>query len=518
MQCSYDGYTATCIVTVAGYEAGYEEETEPYIYSNSNILQIAPDVTEKVFVSLYGGDAGDIDGYTWSINDTKVANIDPAGQYCLITGKNKGYTRIKVTHQKAAYPYYIGIYVFDDATKVTYITTTNNIVTMNDNDEPQRITVSLVNGKNTSLVTNFAWEVIKENNSDIPIRLDANSNSAVVTPLKSGSCTLRVTHPDASYPLDILCRVITIVKNVYIEPSDEVITLNEDDEKIITCELKNINEGEYSVNDFEYRIDNLSTAQIVSSGGNKVNLKGLANGSCKLIISHPKAKYTREVLCIVTGQKNNAVDASKFITTSQNYIRTKVGADPITLNISLKGGETGDERNFQWTVKDTATNGTGNVINLETTNGTVTHARMAQSTYTYGTAIITPIAEGTAVISVSHPKIAYSTDILVKVLDRNAILEEQLYFTGSGLVRTLNGTTYDYTVNLRGENKKSEDDHNIKWAIDDTRLSVSGNENVGTITAPTLGTGCTISHMTISHNKAEADKNVLIMTADTEEK
>ena len=114
-------------------------------------MQISPGVTEKVYVSLYGGDASDIYGYTWTIDDPSVAKINPTGQYCLITGKETGYTRIKVTHSKSAYPYYIGVYVFADATKMTYITTANNILTMNKDDPEQSISVSLVNELSTSL-------------------------------------------------------------------------------------------------------------------------------------------------------------------------------------------------------------------------------------------------------------------------------------------------------------------------------------------------------------------------------
>ncbi|MBR0100004.1 MAG: hypothetical protein IJP90_09855, partial [Treponema sp.] len=162
LRCSYGGYDANCLVTVSGFEEGYETTTEPYIYSNTTILQTAPGVTEKVFVSLYGGDASDIDGYTWSLDNSSVASIQPTGQYCLITAKDAGYSRIKVTHSKAAYPYYIGVYVFADATNVTYITTTNNILTMNKDDDEKTISVSLVNGKDSSLDSSFKWEIVNQ--------------------------------------------------------------------------------------------------------------------------------------------------------------------------------------------------------------------------------------------------------------------------------------------------------------------------------------------------------------------
>ena len=513
LKCSYDGFDSTCIITVSGYEVGYEKIVEPYIYSNSTILQIKPDVTEKVFVSLYGGGAGDIDGYTWTVDNNSVASLQPTGQYCLVTAKQSGYARIKVTHQKASYPYYIGVYVFADETDVTYITTQNNILTMNQGDSAQTINVSLVNGKKNS-TNNFSWEIVDAENGVVPVGVDWNGSNAVITPLKSGCCTLRITHPDAIYPLDILCRVITIVKNVYIQPDSVVVTLNGDEHKTINCNLENIKDGEYSIDDYEYRLDNYNAASIVNSVGSSVTVSGKANGSCKLIISHPKSAYTREVLLIVTGQLTDAVDASCYITTSQNYIRTKVGAEAVPLSISLRGGEDGDETGFVWSVKSTPVDGYSDVIKLETTHGTANYSRAAIANFTDGKAYITPQAEGTAVITITHPKIVYPTEVLVKVLSADAILEEPLYFAGSGLIKVLNGESYDYTIELKGKNKVESDNGNIRWSTESNLLSISANGNKAHITAPALGTGCTTSFITASHSKCDADKKILVMTAD----
>lgn len=520
LRCSYGGYEAHCLVTVKGFAENYEVTTEPYIYSNYSVLQTSPGVSEKVFVSLYGGDVSDIDGYTWTVDNPAVASIQPTGQYCMITAKDAGYARIKITHTKAAYPYYMGVYVFADATEASYITTSNNIVTMNQDDGDKAISVSLVNGKEGLLDSQFAWEIINEKDEESPISLSFNGNNAVISPKHGGSCTLRVTHPDSAYPLDILCRVISIVKNVYIQPSTTVVTLTGVTEQTITSELVNLNAGEYNIDGFKYILDDYNVAEIVGSVGNQVTLKGVANGSCKLIISHEKSEYSREVLVIANGQLKDAVDASCYITTSQNYIRTKVGAAGQTINISLKAGEDGDESGFMWSVKSTTADGsTGKVINLETANGSVFHtsARAAAATYSYGSAYLEPLAEGTAVITITHPKILYPTEILVKVLNKDAILEEPLYFTGEGLLRILNGESKDYTVQLRGNNKNLSDDSGITWSIDDSRLSATGNGNIATVKAPAHGSGSTISHLNAHHNKAESDKTVLVMTADDEE-
>ena len=518
LRCSYNGYEASCLITVSGYSDNYEATTEPYIYSNTSILQTGPGISEKVFVSLYGGDASDIDGYSWTVDNSSVVSIQPTGQYCVITAKEAGYARIKVSHNKATYPYYIGVYVFEDNTSVGYITTSNNIVTMNKADGEQNISVSLVNGKDTSSDSQFKWEIIKENDSSVPIGIAWNGNNAVITPKESGSCTIRIIHPDAPYPLDILCRVITIVKNVFIKPDNTVVTLSGENTQTIKSTLENLESENINIDGFNYVLDDYNVAEIVSIIGDEVTLKGKANGSCKLIISHESAEYPREVLVIVNGQLADAIDASCYITTSQNYVRTKVGSAETVLKISLKGGEEGDEKDFTWNVKSTSKDGTNSdVISLSTTNGTAIHSRAAALTYAYGEAYINPICEGTAVISVSHPKIHYPTEILVKVLSETAILEEPLYFIGDGLVRVLNGASTEYTVQLKGTGKNDSDDNEIKWKCDNSNIKVSSNANIAEITAPPKGTGNTISYLTISHNKADADKKVMILTADTEE-
>ena len=517
LRCSYGGYDAACMVTVNGYADNYENVTEPYIYSNYSILQTTPGVSEKVFVSLYGGDASDIDGYSWTIDNSSVASIQPTGQYCIISAKDSGYARIKITHNKATYPYYIGVYVFADATNVGYITTSNNIVTMNMDDGDKSISVSLVNGKDSSLDSQFKWEIINDEGSATPVALSANGNNAVISPKQSGSCTLRVTHPDAVYPLDILCRVITIVKNVYIQPDNTVLTLTGNTEQTVTSELVNMERGEYNIDGFKYALDDYNVAEIVNSVGNQVTVRGIANGSCKLLISHERTAYAREVLLIVNGQLKDAVDASCYVTTSQNYIRTKVGSDGQTINISLKGGEDGDEANFQWSVKSTAADGSSaKVIDLETATGSVFHtsARAAAATYSYGSAFMTPLCEGTAVITITHPKIVYPTEILVKVLGKDAVLEEPLYFSGSGLLKLLNGDSQEYTVELKGNSKVNGDESNIKWECDTDYLTLATSGNIANISAPPLETGSTISYVTISHPKADANKTLLVMTAD----
>lgn len=506
--------SAACIIKVSGYTQEALQNVEPYITSNQSILQLSKGDTDKLSVSLYNGSAADIDGYSWTVVDNQnVLTLSPNGQHCIITAKEDGYARVKVTHNKASHPYYFGVYVFADISKTTYITTSTNIVTLKTAAE-KTISVSLQNPPSGNYQSGFQWQVLNSDGSDpTSINMTANGSEAILRGLKSGQATIRVTHPDAGqYPLDITVRTVEIVENVYIEPSETVAIVDGSTEKTITASLIGLKEGsQYSPDDFVFEVPQNDVIDGYSHANN-FYITGLKNGSVTVTISHPKAATKREVLIITQNQSGGAVDASVYITTSQNLVKTKVGAAETALNIILKGGDTGDEKDFTWKVDHSPTEGSGNVIKVETTHGTVS-SRAAAQTVAAGLAHITPLKEGTATITISHPKAYYTTEILVKVLPANAVLEEQLYFTGSGIVRFLNSESYTYAVGLAGAN--SSDENGIQWSSDKSSLNIAANGKEAILTS--TGTGSIVSNMTITHPKAESPKKVLVLTADTEE-
>ena len=506
--------SAACIIKVSGYTQEALQNVEPYITSNQSILQLSKGDTDKLSVSLYNGSAADIDGYSWTVVDNQnVLTLSPNGQHCIITAKEDGYARVKVTHNKASHPYYFGVYVFADISKTTYITTSTNIVTLKTAAE-KTISVSLQNPPSGNYQSGFQWQVLNSDGSDpTSINMTANGSEAILRGLKSGQATVRVTHPDAGqYPLDIIVRTVEIVENVYIEPSETVAIVDGSTEKTITASLIGLKEGsQYSPDDFVFEVPQNDVIDGYSHANN-FYITGLKNGSVTVTISHPKAATKREVLIITQNQSGGAVDASVYITTSQNLVKTKVGAAETALNIILKGGDTGDEKDFTWKVDHSPTEGSGNVIKVETTHGTVS-SRAAAQTVAAGLAHITPLKEGTATITISHPKAHYTTEVLVKVLPANAVLEEQIYFTGSGIVRFLNSESYTYAVGLAGAN--SSDENGIQWSSDKSSLNIAANGKEAILTS--TGTGSIVSNMTITHPKAESPKKVLVLTADTEE-
>lgn len=518
--CTYKNMSATAIITVSGFAETYIDTTEPYIYSDVTVIQMKPNDAETIHVSLYNGTAADIDGYTWSIENPAVATISSTGQYCTIKSLNQGYSRIKVTHTKAPYPYYIGVYVLEDINNVTFITTNNNIVKLNTSDEEKSISVDLKNPKSSNYTRNFSWEIIE--GSDY-LSILSNAEKCILTPIKDGNAIIRITHPDAEYPLDITVRVVEIVDNVYIEPSTTKLILNgiNSNNNSITASLVGLEEGsEYSNDDFYFEVqqelDVFGVGKVVDyhSFSNQITFTGKHNGSALLYIGHPKAAKKRQVLIITEEQIADAVDASCLITTSQNYIKTKVGAEETKLSVLLKGGSEEDNLNFKWTVSQQPkeTGSSQNVIELITTDGVVS-SRAATQTFTQGIAYIKPLSVGTATITVTNSKSYYPLEILVNVLDETAILEEQYYFTGDGIVKFLNNETYNYQVSLKSAPESIK--NKISWKSDSETLIINANEEKAELSSS--GKGSIVSHLTIEHPSAQSPKEVLVLNADTQE-
>ena len=512
--CSAGGKSATIIIKVSGFTETYEQDLEPYIYSDTQIVNLSPSDTETIHVSLYNGTAADIDGYTWSIDKASIAVLEPTGQYCKIRAKDTGYARIKVTHSKASYPYYIGLYVMEDFSKSTYITTKQNVVSLKTSGGDQTITAEVTNPKSETWKYKFTWSILE--NPDA-IDITANAEQCVITPCRAGVSTIRIENDECPYPLDITVRVIEIVDSVYIEPSVPHIEISGDERQEVSATLRStaktlISGVDYSDEDFEFVIDDESILTSYSFG-NRITMQGLHNGLTTLRIRHPQAKYERQILVVVQDQAADAVDSSVYITTSQNYIKTKVGAEETLLNVSLRGGVQGDENGFTWEVKQSPKTTGQKVVEVETANGTV-NSRSAALTFAGGTARIRPVSEGTATITVRHPKSYFPTEILVSVLDKDAVLDSPLYFQGESIVRFLNSATYDYRVTLQGDDRRTGDENLIRWESDSEVLHISSAGESAVLSS--TATGGHISHLTISHPRAADPKSVLVLTADTQ--
>lgn len=520
LKATANNITATCLITVEGSDDVYEGE--PYIYSNFTVVELTPGSSSTVSASLYGGTATELENFEWSIKDPTIADIDYARGSCVVTAKKTGSTQITVSHPNATYDYTMVLYVYSDSLTASYITTSQNIVVINKADVSSKsITFSVANPVTANYEKGFSYEIITENGEDC-CSVIGNGSTVIITPLKNGLSVLRVSHENCEYTLDVLVKVTTAVENVYIVPSTTILIVNgSDDSYSIYADVegtdKYVNSDAFEwilfdENGNEISENDCSEYMECKSSGNQFTVTGKKNGAFKVKIRHELSEYSRTVLIILRNQAGSAIDASMYITTSENYVKTQVGAETIQITVSVMGGETGDENDLVWTIDNGENN---DICKIVTPTGKVA-ARTAGS-ITDGYLYITPLKTGTATISVSHPKILYSTDIVVKVLSEYALLEEPVYINSdTSLIRMLNGSAQEVSVNLSG-NTASGDENGILWESEDSSVIAVSPATGSTVQFSSNGSGQNQTYVKASHTKALSEKKILVLSADTME-
>ena len=516
-----NGIVATCLLSIISN--GDDPSENPYIYSNYAVVELKPGDTTTISASLYGGNVAEMEDFEWNIADNEIATISYSRNNCVIQAIKPGSTRITCSHPKAEYDYTFVVYVYNDAMKETYITTDYNILTLNKNDVTSKvISVNLVNPLNAAYKNGFKWDYGDDASKEI-ISLSANLDTAEIVPLKNGIARINVTHENAKYPLEILVRVNTLVKNTYVGLSQSNIIINgSETTHTVYATLENY-DGYADPEKFVWEVpDEAHDYMEFFSSGNSFSVIGKKNGSFKVKVSHELAEVSRNLLIVLQEQLGSAVDSSMYITTDQNYVQTKVGSDPTTIAIRLVGGiegvdNVGDETsNFTWWIDGAENNGivqvdsvTGVVGNLSTRNA-VSSGNSAD-----GKLVITPLKAGEVKIIVSHPRCLYDAEIKVKVYSESALVNPLTLNTADSLIRLVNGQSKEITATLR--NHSAGDENNIEWSSSET-ANITVNPTTGATTVvKAVGTGSTQTYVTAHLDGALADKKILVLAADTEE-
>lgn len=500
------GKTAACVISVSGVDPIIENT--PYISCTFPVVEIEKGTTKKVMVSLSKGSSHEMSLFNWTIDKSEIATIDATGQNAIVTAKQNGTAKITITHPSATYPLELLVFVKPDDEKAIYLTTSQNIISLARDVSNRNVSVSLVNSTTEDQLNGFIWEVLSSESSDPQcISLMSNGMNADIRPIQEGKAIIRVSHPKALYSLDIIVKIINIVENVYIDGPASIV-VNGKKTTPVSVSLKGSNKvNSLDPAEFQWTIEDSNYCDF-SSFQNEAILSGKKNGTVKLYVSHPAAKYRKEIMVFVENQAEGAVHSGAYITTSQNYIRTKVGAEETSLHISLIGGEIGDEKDLTWSIGDSS------IIRMRTSNGQINNMRYANLVQnSYGTSYIEPLTEGTTVITITHPKILTPTEVLVKVLPSYALLEEPITIQGQSTLGLIKGTSVTLSVSLLGSSNPS-DEAFLSWQSEDTSVvKVNGSGKEQLITAS--GNGQTF--ITITHPKAETQKQILCYVAETQE-
>lgn len=519
--------SVSCVVTVS--EDTYAVKvTNPYVYASQDYVCVKPNETVKLSAALFGGTVADINGYTWSLDKSSVASLTTEGNYCWITGLNDGIAKLTVKHNKAAYGYSVLVNCSSDGTNLCYITTSDNIITINLSEtDSADFSVDLMNSPFSDYASGFIFSIVDSLGSTLsnaPVSISNSGNLSVsLSANKVGECYVKCTHPSASYSLEILIRVIQNAETSYIEPSQTTVTVSDSGYENISVSLMNYSnivdsslfEWSFSENVDEFIEYELLNGNSENTGDN-INIKGKKTGSVKITVSYPGVS-SRNIIVLVRNIETEAADATCFITTSQNYIRMKTSGDAEQIDIYLKNANFADIENLKWKITNIADDGSSSkVINWKSGNGTSvsSSSRAVLSNTVSAYAIIEPLVPGTAYIDISHPKAIYSTRITVVVTDVVSSPNEKSYlnFVSSPIIYIKNGEENTLKISFSGSGNADD----IEWASDGI-LTLAENGAQCVITAPSSNSGSSKTTVTASHPNADYPLNFTVICYDTEE-
>lgn len=539
LKASAGGLKTSCIITVTGTDA--HTVITPYVYSNTSFVSVAPNgEQQQVVASLAGGTSNDISGFFFEAENTGIVSIISEGNVAWLRGIQPGMTRVTIRHNRSSFPYTFIVSCGDSAVSFPYITTNRNIITVNKSlSNEASFSVDMMNPNSFIYDSDYTYSVLdgsKNPHNNPPISISANNKDCVITPLFSGECFIRITHKssDVFYPLDVLVIVYEQIDNVYIEIPNPIVYVNGAAAATFTASLANIPDN-MSVNtdSFIWEFpDNASayTDYYLFGGssfgsGDSVWISGKKTGSFLVNISHPLAVTKRSFYVVVQNVSTEAIDASTYITTTQNYVLIPLNSDPVSIGVTLYNINENDVNKLQWSAqhnpKDTSSNdpvveylsATGSYYSVN--SGSARSASYVPTSF--GELTISPSREGTAVITISHPKALYNTQILVTVLSPEALANEEKPLQiscGSNNLSLLNGDTIDVSVSLSGGNVS--DENNLVWSVSDTsKLAVSNSGAYAEITA--VGSGFSRNTVTVSHPKSKNSITINVVCANDDE-
>jgi len=508
IEAKVNGRSAYCNVKAFGSDGNII----PYIVMSDYVVETEVGSEYRIFASLVGGNIADDSDFVWTYTNQNLNVIDliANNKEARINGKKSGETVITVSHKKAQFSVNVLVFVGDRNQAPMYISTANNVITMNLSDTAKEYAVDFHGGK-TGANSNyhlFRHNIVNELNevvvSSPVISLSYSNNIGTVAPKAKGIAKIMVSHQDADYPIEIVVIVNEVFEYRYINIEESVLILNEGEYRMITPAIAGATVEE---DDFEFEFINSNPMAVeITPSRSYVGIRALQKGNAVITVSHSGVDFDKDILVIVNGQ-DSLVDQEKYITTNQNVITTEVNGEAV-LKMSLVGGNSADANNFIWTVDDAS------IIDVTSAHGSVKNsARSAASTAPVNfeaTAIIRALKVGATTITVENKKSSNTCKVVVKVYKQGLLGAVPVVLRGPAIYKIELGQTAD--VNLYVSAGLEKNFTNVRWE--------SGGSGVFSVKDHTALSGVLkgeqqgIGTLTVAGDNLKNDYTALVVVGD----
>ena len=353
----------------------------PYIQVTQPVLNLIESTTwTTVNGELVGGTPDDQKNIIWTSSDTSILEAYGQNGVGKVRAKASGICYLTVSHVKAPYEQKI-LCICDkkDATEYSISVDCQNIISIKPNAGDQQITASLINGSMADKY-NFNWSLDVFN----IVSLTYSGNTAVITPLQEGTCTLTVSHPKAAYDQKIVIKVQSYDTFGFSAANNTIV---EGTTKFVNMEVPASSVKTHIV----YTTNNEKICTI--SGTNSVaQITGVGSGTCTV-----KAQLVATATNIVQAESDMLVyvspaDTNAVYISGSPTVYTIEAGERRTLSALVVGDgiTTADYYNLKWKSE--------NPEICEVMGASTTGVVMGSQVYAVGK------KAGETLITISHPK------------------------------------------------------------------------------------------------------------------
>lgn len=351
-----------------------------HISLNKTGFSFLVDQQTSINATITNGDINDKYSLVWTPDTPNIVDIIGSGESITVLALSPGRCKLKASLPSGAEAFCDILVKEPTDRSVKHIISTFSSVSLKV-DVDSTLSASIYNGSDLDN-QKISWSVEDES----LISITGQGQSVIVTPLKSGTTKLIITHSECSEPYYIYLKISDV--NQLLTLSDSSVTLNSGDQETISCSI--LNGSVYDYKSLQWSIpDNKKDLIDILGYEKSVTINAKNPGIVTLKVSLPSGASSYCDINVLDSTLNNDV----YITSNITVASLSKGIESY-LTASLVNASASDIYDMEWSVDNPS------VLSLLGDGPSV---------------LATPLSAGSAIVTVSHPKAAKDFKVFVKV-------------------------------------------------------------------------------------------------------
>lgn len=501
------------------------------IATDSSIVTIDGDYTKTIsfrLENLPDGVYADDTKWTYKYSDGAdyYATFTESGGDVAVTPLACGMLKITAMHPSAGISCSVAVIIKNltssAASASTYITTSQNYMTLSVDSDAVPVTVSIYNAKQGG-ESGLKWSIesdADDGSGDQLVEFTGGDGYAVyssaarasytlaqnlsctgyIRPLgKTGTARITLSHPDALYPSEIIVHIKSDAEEdepLVLSADRNIVTLTPGDTAVITASLTGSAKAEGDENSIEWSCSSSDLSFTGEGGSASVSLPEAFTGSGTgyITVSSQKASNEARIPVMYAGSAEELSSLRMIYASGSNLYTMSTSDSPRTVILGTSGLDESDLEKITWTV----VSGNISVVTADVLG--------------YDSIRITPVAKGAAVVKASAEGIGevvyYFTVTQAGVIDSKSDCylttgDNVVYFSEKGASRTFS---------VAGVNISAFQMRNCWYKVEPEGLYSLIYDN-GTFTAEAL-TATGEARVTVGHDLSENELRIVLRTGD----